>query len=659
MKFSEPTKILAMAVMLIAAVLLTFYFHKVMDTSVLFTHLFYIPIFFGAFWWGRRGMIIALVLGLILIASEWLYRGDPLGNNDYLRALIFLAVAWVVVVLRDRIIATESALEEKSDELQKRVQALSCLHGVSRLREKAALPMDLLFEETVNLLAQTGFEGRDAQARITYQGHIFSSGEPGQESFRMGAPILVNEDFAGKLEVFFTQAPVPGSFDSENTRELIETTAGRLGKIIEHDNARAELNRYHLHLEELVRERTEELTRINRRLHEEIAEREKINASLSESENKYRLLFENADEAIFIAQEDRVVFANPALSKLSGFSTGQIMESSFQDLVTPADRQLVSECNRQRIAGIAVPSSYAFRIRTADDSFRWVEINSVLYQWNGRPATLNYLRDITARHKIEASMGYLQKMEAIGVMAGGIAHKFNNALTGVNGNIELLKYTFPNNPAVERHSKAVLSSVQEMAGLVQQLLAYARGGKYQPRVQSLEPLVKEVALLIPTDTDKRVHIETALSPETPQVEVDAVQLRMVLLAVLNNAVEATGKECHIRIATFPAILDEAAAEAFTGLVPGKYAALSISDTGKGMSEEVRTRVFEPFFSTKFIGRGLGMAAAYGIIKNHNGYIYVDSEPNRGTTVHILLPTGKQNTESQLEATKPAPALPSA
>ncbi|MBI5062771.1 MAG: hypothetical protein HZB87_04720 [Desulfatitalea sp.] len=176
-----------------------------------------------------------------------------------------------------------------------------------------------------------------------------------------------------------------------------------------------------------------------------------------------------------------------------------------------------------------------------------------------------------------------------------------------------------------------------MAGFTPQLLAYARGGKYQSQPHSLNLLIKDVLHQVMATGNKRLHIDTSLSPDTPMVEVDIVQIRMVMLAVINNAAEAIGEDGHIRIETFRAQIDEAAAEAFTGLPPGAYAGLSIMDDGKGMTEEVKEHIFEPFFTTKFLGRGMGMAAAYGIVKNHGGYIYVDSEPGHGTVVHILLP----------------------
>jgi PAS domain S-box-containing protein len=232
---------------------------------------------------------------------------------------------------------------------------------------------------------------------------------------------------------------------------------------------------------------------------------------LRESENKYRLLFENADEAIFIAQQDRIIFSNPALSRLSGFSTEQIMESTLQDLVHPADHNLVSERYRQRIAGLAVPSSYAFRIRTADESFRWVEINSVLYQWKGKPATLNYLRDITARHKIETSMGYLQKMEAVGVMAGGIAHKFNNALTGItaisNCSSTPFRTTLPW-PATAKPFSTRCTKCPAWCSSCSLMHVAANTSRLQP----LAPLVKEVTLIVPAGSEKRIANRLRLSP---------------------------------------------------------------------------------------------------------------------------------------------------
>lgn len=523
-----------MGAMLTAAALVTFYFHGVLGSDTVFTHLFYIPIIFGALWWGRRGIAVPVLLGLFLLTSQWLFRQDYYDVDDFFRAAMFVIVSWVVILLRERILATEAALERKSAELQKRVQALSCLHAINRLRESPDMGLDDIFKETARLLTQIGFEDARVRVRIAFQGRTFAFPESGPAAYRIANPILTGGRACGELDVSFAIAPAPDSIELANACELVDNTARRLGKIIEHEHARAELDRYHLRLEELVRERTDELIVVNRRLREEIAQREKANDALRESENKYRLLFENASEAIFIAQDGAIRFANPALGLLGGYSADHLLKTPMVELIHPADRQMVAERHRQRMAGLAPPASYAFRIRTADGASRWVEINAVLFQWQGRPATLNYLRDITDRQQLAASIGHMQKMESLGALAGGIAHKFNNALTGITGNIELLKFSFPDNPALQRYTEAAFRSVQEMTGLIQQLLAYARGGKYQSRTQSLLPLIRDVALLTLTGGDKQIDLETALSADIPEVEIDAVQMRMVLLAILNK-----------------------------------------------------------------------------------------------------------------------------
>ena len=228
-------------------------------------------------------------------------------------------------------------------------------------------------------------------------------------------------------------------------------------------------------------------------------------------------------------------------------------------------------------------------------------------------------------------------MEAIGVLAAGVAHKFNNALASITGSIDLLRLCFPDHRDVERYCQTMYKSVQTMVGLTQQLLAYARGGKYQARRQSLPMLVREVLNVLAPPGDKKIYLDTNFAPDTPDIEGDAVQLRMVLQAILSNSAEAVKENGHIRIETHRSLMSESDVEAFQELPAGEYAGLCISDDGMGMTEATSTRVFEPFFSTKFLGRGMGMAAVYGIIKNHGGYIYVDSEINYGTVVHIFLP----------------------
>jgi CheY-like chemotaxis protein len=180
------------------------------------------------------------------------------------------------------------------------------------------------------------------------------------------------------------------------------------------------------------------------------------------------------------------------------------------------------------------------------------------------------------------------------------------------------------------------SSTERMTHLTSQLLAYAEGGRYQTRIISTHQFVRNALPAVIHDLDSSVHVDTDLPPDTLSVRADVTQMQMVLSAVIHNAAESMESGGWIRVTTRNEIVGE---NSIIGqdLAPGPYVCLSIEDNGKGMDEEIRKRVFEPFFTTKFHGRGLGMPAVYGIIKGHDGYVAVDSEPGKGTHVRIYLP----------------------
>jgi len=239
--------------------------------------------------------------------------------------------------------------------------------------------------------------------------------------------------------------------------------------------------------------------------------------------------------------------------------------------------------------------------------------------------------------QMEARLRQAQKMEAIGTLAGGIAHQFNNALYVIRGNVDLLKMDFSGNKNVIDYAKKIEASASRMTKLIAQLLAYAKGGKYQVEKLSLSDLVKNTLPLIQHAINHEIHVDTELPRDILNVKADLSQMQMLLSAILINASEAMEGKGSIRIAFKNTIITNKVLENFPGLKPGNYVTLTVTDDGNGMDKETKKRVFEPFFTTKFEGRGLGMAAAYGIVKNHNGWISVASEPGRGTIVKIYLP----------------------
>ena len=227
-------------------------------------------------------------------------------------------------------------------------------------------------------------------------------------------------------------------------------------------------------------------------------------------------------------------------------------------------------------------------------------------------------------------------MEALGTLAGGIAHQFNNALFGILGNIELLKLDFPDDEVLDRYVKSMKTSVRRMTQLTGQLLAYARGGKYEPKIFSLRDFILKTFPTLLHDMLPEIRVVTDLQGDLTLVKADQHQLRIVLSVLLNNAIEAIEGPGQIRIL----MRNEELAEPGQNLPPGPFICLIIEDDGKGMDKKTKARIFEPFFTTKFHGRGLGMAAVYGIVKNHDGWISVNSEPGLGTAVHIYLPVVK-------------------
>ncbi len=247
----------------------------------------------------------------------------------------------------------------------------------------------------------------------------------------------------------------------------------------------------------------------------------------------------------------------------------------------------------------------------------------------------------TERKNIQARLQEAQKMEAIATLAGGIAHEFNNALCAVIPNIDLLKSKLPDNEEINKHTQPIHTSAQRMAHLTSQLLAYARGGKYRPQQISLNKLVQDTLPFMKHVIKAGIVVETDLAEDSYYVEADLTQMQMVLLAVMVNAVEAIEDAGCIRLTIRREQIDGEFAKGHPDLKPGSYISLTVEDNGCGMSEETRIRVFEPFFTTKFQGRGLGMAAVYGIVKNHNGLVVVDSELGKGTVVRIYLPESRQ------------------
>ena len=268
----------------------------------------------------------------------------------------------------------------------------------------------------------------------------------------------------------------------------------------------------------------------------ESSERKRVEEALRESEEKYRLVVENANEAIVVVQDGMIKFVNPKTTEISGYSEEELTSRPFPEFIHLDDREMVIERHLKRLKGDRIPHVYPFRIVAKNGDTRWLEINAVQIIWEGKPATLNFLNDITEKRKLEEELLKIQKLESVGVLAGGIAHDFNNILTGILGNISLAKmYVDPKDKAFERLAEAEKASLMAKS-LTQQLLTFSRGGEPILKTISTEELLKESAAFALRGSN--VGCEFSIPADIWHVEVDEGQIRHVINNITINADQA-------------------------------------------------------------------------------------------------------------------------
>ena len=387
----------------------------------------------------------------------------------------------------------------------------------------------------------------------------------------------------------------------------------------------------------------------------DITQRKHVERALVESEEKYRLLVENANEAIFILQEGRVEFPNRWAREIGRYLGVDLQNTPFTEYIHPLDRDLVTGRHRRRMSGQQLPDTYSFRLIGMENREMWVELSAVLITWEGKPATLNFMRDITRQKEIEARLQQVLRMEALGTLAAGIAHDFNNLLMGIQGRISLMLLNLETSHPHYRDLREMESIVGSGSDLTKQLLGFTRGGRYQVKPVNINDLINETARLFGR-ARKPIQIRRRLRRDVWPVEIDRGQVGQVLLNLLVNASEAMPEGGHLYLQTRNVILNEDFV-APHGVPAGRFVKITVKDTGAGMDERTLQRVFEPFFTTKEMGRGtgLGLASAYGIVRNHGGIIVASSKPGAGTVFEIYLPASEK--EVLEEAPSPLGAIP--
>jgi PAS domain S-box-containing protein len=373
-------------------------------------------------------------------------------------------------------------------------------------------------------------------------------------------------------------------------------------------------------------------------------EYEIINGKLALSERRYQCLVDNSPDIIYTLDPDgSFTYVNPAWEKILGHNPHEVIGKRLIDFARNEDAtDLLSLFKRVKDRRETITDASCTLV-CKDGSDR-------LFIMSGAPnldpgdkviGIVGVFKDITTQRKLESQLMHAQKMEAIGTLAGGIAHDFNNLLMGVQGRVSLMSLHMDSDHPYFEHLRRLEDMVESGANLTKQLLGFARGGKYEVKSVDVNELIRKSTQMFGR-TKKQIRIHTGDQHDIWTVEVDQGQIEQVLLNLYVNAWQAMDGGGDLYIKTENVVLHDEGVRPFD-LEPGKYVKISVTDTGVGMDEDTQKRIFEPFFTTKEMGRGtgLGLASAYGIIKNHGGIINVNSEKGKGTTFSIYLPASEK------------------
>ncbi len=444
---------------------------------------------------------------------------------------------------------------------------------------------------------------------------------------------------------------------------LLRTRSGKPHRIIgslRDINARKaaerELHNYKNQLEQLVRERTIELEQANDGLKAQIARRRETEAQLRVSEEKYRTILDTIEEAYFETdQTGTLTFVNDAASRIMGYSSRELCGMHFRHFSAHGPTREIIRAFRRLIRSGGPVRVITHPVITKNLSHKVLDLSAALIRdASGQVVGFRGLaRDVTAKmaalkekEKLQGQLSHAQRMEAVGTLAGGIAHDFNNLLMGIMGNVSLLGSKLGKASPYDDHFRAIEQCVDSGAALTRQLLGYARGGKYQVRTIDLNETVRRTADMFGR-TKKEIQIQTTFQDDIWPVEADQGQIDQVLVNLYVNAWQAMTADLSLRLSTTNVMLNDAYTGSFN-VKPGPFVCIKVQDRGKGIAPGIMKRIFEPFFTTKKMGRGtgLGLASAFGIIKNHGGIIDLKSQVGHGTTFSVYLPAASRVLDKQ-------------
>ncbi|MFH2065168.1 MAG: PAS domain S-box protein [Pseudomonadota bacterium] len=359
-----------------------------------------------------------------------------------------------------------------------------------------------------------------------------------------------------------------------------------------------------------------------------------------QSKEKFRIILENTHEAIFILQDNVVKSANEKFEIITGYSRDELSRLHFSGLIHPDYRDLLVERHRKRVGGEDISELSAFKAKTKSGEEIWLEVNSVYIDWKGRPAVLCFARDVTRTKEMAAQLLQAQKMQAIGTLAGGIAHDLNNILSVIMGFTEISLSKADAESDMATRSGNVLQACHRGRDLIGKILTFARQEEQEHKPLKINLVISEAMKLLRASIPSTIEFIEKIDQNTGEIMACPTQIHQVIMNLCSNAAYAmkeNGGRLEVSLMNYD--IDDCSAAQYVHLKPGSYIRLVVTDTGTGMSPETMKRIFDPYFTRKKKGEGtgLGLSLVHGIVTSLGGSITVNSELGKGSIFQVLIP----------------------
>jgi len=421
---------------------------------------------------------------------------------------------------------------------------------------------------------------------------------------------------------------------------------------------KAKLEKLNDELEQRLVERTRALADRIEELRTEIDGRKRVEEALRASESNFRMLAEKSLQGIAIFQGKKMIYANPAHCEIQGYTQEELVAMSLPELmalVHPLDRPIADERARRRLAGEAVDPSVELRVVRKDGSVRWMHSFNNPIEFDRQPAILATSIDVTENREIAERLRHSQKMEAIGQLAGGVAHDFNNILAVVMMHCGMLRAAPDLPPGARAGLEQIHAAAERAANLTRQLLLFGSKQVMQTRRLDLNEVVADVAQMLRHIIGEDVELQVVLHPTPLITRADAGMVDQVLMNLAINARDAMPDGGRLLIETTALTVDQDFIRLDADTAPGEYVGVIVHDSGPGIPAEILPRIFEPFFTTKDLGKGsgLGLATVFGIVKQHGGFLKVENEPGHGAKFCVFLPASQGAPETPGETAYPS------